>query len=240
MVPRACVRECELKTIALNLAASEPTGVRSWQDGDIFRESNCDLPTTDIVDALGWLKTTLSFKVAPADDVDFSGTINFTGAVVFDETTGLIPVEFNTGILINALGLEVTSGGITCSAGNISLQGGELTYSSTVSSGTVHRVTTGTDAALTITAAADEYRCPQLTANRVWTVDNTPAPTTGRRLRVSRPRTADAFTLTIQREDTTTLCVFASMASGYVDLIYFGGQWVVSGHHGGSSVNTDV
>ena len=115
-----------MKTLGLNTSAPEPTGIRAWQDGDVFRESNHDLIAQDIADALGWAKGAIQVRIAPADDITFTGTneftgaVSFTGAVVFDDVANA-PTEFATGILVSALGLSVAAGGFAVASGSPSM-----------------------------------------------------------------------------------------------------------------------
>lgn len=82
----------------------------------------------------------------------------------------------------------------------------------------------------------DGYRVPAITANRTYTFSAT-APTNNLRkvVRITRIRTADAFTATIKRNGGTTLAVIDASAAGWVELEYAGTDWVVSSWGGSVS-----
>ncbi len=224
-----------MKTVSIDTGAVWGSGVRSWQDGDVLRESNMDLIIDDITDRLGYLKA--REVELEADKAGAASDMVWSGSHIFNKA--LTPVEFAQGLLVSALGVEVTGGGVAVSNGNITVGGGILTFSNAVGSGQVYRTATGSDAAFTIDATYDEWRVPQLTSSRIWTVDSTPAPNNGRRLRVTKVRN-DAFTLTLRREDATTIAVLDSGVIGCVELVYMG-SWKVSFFGPGvSGVNTDI
>lgn len=223
------------KTVTINLAAPWSAGVSMPQDGDIFRESNLDVWLGSYADRIGYLKT--REVELEADKAGAASDMVWSGSHIFNKA--LTPVEFAQGLLVSALGVEVTGGGVAVSNGNITVGGGLLTFSNAVGSGQVYRTSTGSDAAFTIDATYDEWRVPQLTSSRIWTVDSTPAPNNGRRLRVTKVRN-DAFTLTLRREDATTIAVLDSGVIGCVELVYMG-SWKVSFFGPGvSGVNTDI
>ena len=203
-----------MKTITINTAAVWSGGVSSWQDGDIFRESFTDTWTTSIADRIGYLKAQSDVTVKLTGSQTVAGDKTLSGITTFD-------------------GQVVANNFVTFHD--------TLQFDANADAGIRYRFANGTDAAQNLTTAYDAYRVPGIGANRVWTVMNTPTPPTGRRLRVTRSRTADAFSLTLQREDTTTLAVFAASQQGWVELVYTSGGWKVEAWGGTvSSVNTDV
>ena len=206
-----------MKNVTINTAAAWVTTVRTFQDGDVFRESNIDLAAGDVADRLGYLKNALDAKAGLAADN------TFTGANTFDDS-------------INVDGDVIASGALE--GGNATLTGAlavgaDLSFSSSSSAGVKSRYMTGAVAADTITAAYDHVRVPTLTASRVWTVEDDPAPRDGATIEFYRPG-SDAFTLTIRRETAlggvTTLGVLNSAAPGtWLKILFKSGHWVVAG-----------
>ena len=78
------------------------------------------------------------------------------------------------------------------------------------------------------------FRVPTITANRSYTFSATNTPVGGfrKRVRIVRMRTADAFTVTVKRSDTSTIGVISASAQGWIDLEYNGSNWVVGGWGG--------
>lgn len=113
-------------------------------------------------------------------------------------------------------------------------------------SGVIYRGFTGPDSDTSIDGKYDTYRVPTLTANREWSliaISGIQASTARRRIRVTRPRTADAFTLTLKR-GATTLGVIPASQAGWIEFEYVAGGgvgWAVSAWSSNiTSLNTDV
>lgn len=107
-----------------------------------------------------------------------------------------------------------------------------------------HRTDTPTDADVSIADDISEYRVPAITANRTYTFSATAqsGSTSRRRVRVTRMRTADAFTVTVKRNDGTTIGVISASAAGWIEFCCPPGtdDWVVSAFGGTvTSLSTD-
>lgn len=206
-----------MKTTAIDTAAVWGANLSTWQNGDTFNEANADTVVDTIGDRLGYLKTALDAKAG-------TGTANtFTEAQEIDDALTVNGDAFFLGAV--ETGAIVTSGSVTVN--------GALEFDASSSDGVVTRYMTGSDAAATITAAYDEVRVPTLTANRIWTVEDDPAPRDGARIRFYRASNLDAYTLTIRRETAvsgvTTLGVLNASAVTWLEICFQSGRWVVSG-----------
>ncbi len=127
-----------MKNLTISLVASWLGTIRTFQDGDIFRESNIDLHSGDVADRLGYLKTALDGKVALA------GNNTYTGDQIFSPAT-LTPTLFNEGIQFRDDG-----SGAAVRAG-IYVREGVLP-----------------DTNGTVISSADTFRVPAITANRTY------------------------------------------------------------------------
>lgn len=219
-----------MKTIAINLAAAWAATISSFQDGDVFRESQIDISMGTVADRLGYLKNAVDGKVAAGDNVTWTGTHNFSNTTV----------TITNGTWQGAGAPDLLFSGSTLEIGSVSVDG-EIGINTAAGSGIISRFIAGNDAAATINDAYDEYRIPTLSGNRVWTMGHTAGnvPRDGARVLVSRSA-AGANSLTLQREDTTTLAVIPAAAAGWVELL-FTTKWIVSRCSANcTSVNGDV
>lgn len=222
-----------MKSYTIDLAAAWAASLQTWQDGDVFRETNTDIVIDAIADRLGYLKTQSDTFVAVGDDpVVWTGEHSFNGGTTTLGTTVIDELNVSSGGTLTGTWIGV--GSMTFgSTNNITFVG--------EGGGVLGRRSEGSDAATTFTTAADVVSVPQLTANRVYTARSTgPVPPFGARIRVYRARTADAFTVEIQREGGTSLATISASAQGWVDL-FFTTKWIVVGFGGTvTAVNTDV
>ncbi len=201
-----------MKNVSINLAAAWDTFIRSFQDGNIFRESNIDLATGDIADRLGYLKN-------KADLAGYlAGTNVWTAANEFQSTvtvTGGNDVDLTDAVL---------------QAGNSNFAG-EAEFDDVVhmQGGVAFNLTTLADANATLAASTYEHRVPTLTANRVYTLPATTGLNDGHKILMARLRTADAFTATLQDPTgPTTLGIVSASTAGYIVATKKGSSWVVS------------
>lgn len=74
-----------MKNLTISLVAAWVATIRTFQDGDIFRESQIDLYSGDIADRLGWLKT---------NKADLSAANTWTATQTFSPS-GLVAAIFN-------------------------------------------------------------------------------------------------------------------------------------------------
>ncbi len=215
-----------MKNVTINTAAAWAGTFRSYQDGDIFRESNIDLSAGDLADRLGYLKATVDGKPGLADNNTWTGTQTFNNVVTF---TGTVQQTGNPDFQLSGSPLEI--GNIVCD--------GDISFPADDDSGVSRRIVTGSDANATIDAAADEIRVPTLTANRTWTF-NAVGPRPGALVRIIRNSNLDAFTLTVKRGDGTTIAVFAASTATFAEFSYTS-KWVTGATGSGISAyaNTD-
>jgi hypothetical protein len=100
----------------------------------------------------------------------------------------------------------------------------------------------------TIDGKYDFFRVPTTTGNRIYSVDGISGSFNGsyaRRIRISRPRSADAHTVEIKRSGGATLGIMPASASSWLDIIYTGGgtgnAWKVDAAASNvTSLNTDL
>lgn len=193
-----------MKNVTINTAAAWAGTFRSYQDGDIFRESNIDLSAGDLADRFGYLKTAVDAKP------DLSDTNTWTGRQTIDLSAGGGGSPYLTALQVI----------------------GEMYFSTNVShnanSGLLMREYALADSSTSLYPVAETFIVPQLTGNRVYTFNVAPAGNFGRRIRIVRRRTADAFTATIA-SGTGTLAIISASNAGWVDIEQSsaGGDWRV-------------
>lgn len=198
-----------MKSYTIDTAAAWSGSITTWQDGDVFRETNTDAVTDSIGDRLGYLKTKADGAAyLAAASQTFSGVATWAGA--------------SSGVVVSGdLGLTVGTfdvGGTATFSDVVDFNAGPVTFASApvFNGGLKADYSTLSDADTTIgTPTKFEYRVPTLTANRSYGLDGTANTlaiisassqgwvelvhsTTKQRVRVVRMRTADAFTVTVK------------------------------------------
>lgn len=212
-----------MKNVAINTGASWGTSFRSFQDGDIFRESNIDLQAGDIADRLGYLKA----QVDGAGKL--AGDNTWTGSQTFDTGTSS-PKTF-----------QITGDGdfkverIQVATGN---DGGSWTASTFVVKSGVEAIfeciphlfaglsvepATVADANATLSSVL-VHRVPQLTSNRVYTL---PSGVVGQLSLLKRTRTSDAYTATLNDGGGAIGQISASAAGWLLAMCNGGTDWVI-------------
>lgn len=216
-----------MKDLALNLLANWANTLRSWVDGDVFRESNIDLYTGSIGDRLGWLKTAVEARVKLAGNNNIQGTQVFsTGSVTF-----AVPVTGVSGLTINGgatslLGTTVTSLTIPNGRGGIK-----------------NRILTLADANTTLVEVNhDQYRIPENVDARIYTfTDN--ADYDGRTVTIVRPRATDNFSVRIKRSGDAGNNLFQLPANtaGWCMITCDAGVWKIGPwSHSASGIDPNV
>ncbi len=193
-----------MKNVTINTAAAWAGTFRSYQDGDIFRESNIDLSAGDLADRLGYLKATVDAK-PDLDDANVWTEPQTIDGSVFSGSAYLVAQHVI----------------------------GEVTFAESPDvdayhSGVLHRELVLGDSSSSHYPTDDTFVVPQLTGNRVYTFNTVPVGNAGRRIRIARRRTADAFTVTIA-SGTGTLAIISASNAGWVDIEQSsaGGDWRV-------------
>lgn len=216
-----------MKTVSLNLAASAPTGISSFQDGDIFRESNIDLQAASLADALGWLKAQALAAGYLANDQTWTGSNEFDtgtggGAKTISVTgDGDFVLENGGGLRV---GTGAPDGGSWVASAFTTNQdcdaefGGVLSFLARL----VASQDTVGDAPSTLSHLLI-HRVPQLTANRVYTL---PSGAAGQLSLIKRTRTADAFTVTLADGGGNIGVISASNAGWMLAMCTGGTSWV--------------
>lgn len=198
-----------MKSYTIDTAAAWSGSITTWQDGDVFRETNTDAVTDSIADRLGYLKTKADGAAyLAAASQTFSGLATWSGA-----SAGLV-VSGDFGLTTGLL----TVGGQAIFSDEVQFNAGPVTFSSApeLNGGIKADYASLADADSTIgTPAKFEYRVPTLTANRAYGLDSTTNilaiisasaqgwvelvhSTTKQRVRIVRMRTSDAFTVTVR------------------------------------------
>jgi hypothetical protein len=195
-----------MKTVSISLVAAWAATLRWFQDGDVFRESQLDLMMGDVADRLGTLKTLVDGKATLAANNSWSGNQTFDGDV---SCTGGFAAT------------TVDCSGISCTGGT--------SFPNDPVAGVERRILLGSDAPMNITAAYDQVRIPVLSANRVYTLKHTGvnAPREGAKIEIVRNGNGDAFTLTVKREDATTIGIFIASTAAHATYTFHGGKWLV-------------
>lgn len=194
-----------MKNYTINTAAAWVATLSTWQDGDVFRETNTDTVTVSIGNHLGYLKTAVDGKPDLTSNNTWVGNQEFDGDVT--------------------CGGDFTAGTVDCSGVSCS---GAVSFSGTADAGVERRILMGSDAAATIIAGYDQIRIPILTANRVYTLsESAPVPRTGAKLEIIRNANSDAFTLTVHRAGGTTIGIFPASAANHMTVTWSGSKWLV-------------
>lgn len=198
-----------MKTATIDTAALWAGTISTFQDGDIFRETNIDTMVDSIGDRLGYLKAKADAAAYVAADNTFTGNNTFTTASGGDDLTvgGDGELIVNVGATMNGA-MNIASAAFT---GRIEI-GAEFNSAPNVLA----------DAAATCSAVLFQ-RVPTLTANRVYTL---PAGSAGDLALMTRSGT-EAFTATLQDPTgSTTVGVVSSGASGWILAQKRGSNWV--------------
>lgn len=213
-----------MKTVSLNLAASAPTGISSFQDGDIFRESIIDLQAASLADALGWLKAQALAAGYLAADQTWTGSNTFaTGTGGGTKTIAITgDGDFNVERIRVATG---TDGGAWDASTFVVKGAVEATFECVplFAAGLAAESETVADAAASLTGVLI-HRVPQLTANRVYTL---PSGAPGQLALIKRTRTADAFTVTLNDGGGAIAQISASAAGWILAMCTTTTTWVV-------------
>mgnify|MGYP000031138403 CR=1 FL=1 len=188
-----------MKSYTIDTAAAWVGTIQTWQDGDVFRESNLDLMADSIADRLGYLKT-------KADGAAYlaAASQTFTGLQTISGVAGGVNITGDVGLSVTQTASFLSDIDVTGTA-----------ICNVVAAQTELRLPIATlpDANATISCFG-RNRVPQLTANRSYTLPGGGVATlavisvsaagwvefqdsNGNCLRVTRSRTADAFTVTI-------------------------------------------
>lgn len=199
---------------------------RSFVDGDIFRESNIDLNAGDLADRLAYLKD-------KADAAGYLATANaWTGENTFTTEASVTDfiVDGDGEMTVNASAQFNAAANF---ASEVATSGG-LLLSGYLAAG----IETLADAPATLSNVL-VHRVPTLTANRVYTL---PTGTDGQLALFIRPRTADAYTATLQNPAATTMGVISASNSGWILCVKKPASvWVVAAYGGTvTSVDTTV
>lgn len=200
-----------MKNLTINLAAAWDTFISTFQDGDVFRESQIDISMGTIANRLGWLKTALEAKPDLADNN------NWTGVNTFVPSSGNLSLILYREVAFIATGVSPTEA---------------------ARSGLMRRTRTLPDASGTEAPDADTLVVPVLTTNnKTYTIGNHTG-NDGRTIRVFRPGPNNTFSATLRDSAGTTICVFpadASDAMAWVDIEFSAlksPMWLPRGHGG--------
>lgn len=191
-----------MKSLTISLAAAWAATIQSFVDGDVFRESNIDLQIASIGDRLGYLKTK-----ADAAGYLAAAAQTWTGLQTVSGAAGGIAISGDQGLVLSGggtlqCGVDAEFTGPVACQDTIDINGALYLPNATLA-----------DANATI-ATYGLNRVPQLTANRSYTMPGGGGSTlavisasaagwvelqdaNGAVIRITRSRTADAFTVTI-------------------------------------------
>lgn len=215
-----------MKNVTINTAAAWSGTFRSYQDGDIFRESNIDLQAGDLADRLGYLKAQVDGAATEA------GNNTFTGVNAFNLDAGDLTITGASDLVITS-GFQVNA----ASAFNAPVTCNDIIE---VAAGIGLAHETLADAADTIAATTTHARVPALTASRIYTLPAAAGCAPGHTVILERVRTADAFTATLQDPTgPTTLGVISASNAGWIMAVLRGSSWRL-GAWGGTVTSLDT
>lgn len=196
-----------MKNFLINITAIWATTLSTWQDGDIFRETQTDLVISDIGDRLGYLKTALDLKP------DLSDTQTWTGLNTFHPSTGLPGIKVYKELTFPDPATELAAA---------------------LTAGIIHRERAMANADGIEAPNAEVLVVPAINANRLYTIGSY-GGNDGKRVRVRRPRTGDAFTVTLQDAGSNAICVIPASQHAWVDIEYRAAKtpvWGIVGYGG--------
>lgn len=212
-----------MKSLVINLLAGWVGTVRSFIDGDIFRETNIDLSMGDVADRLGYLKTKAdgSVQLATANAITgnntHAGTETFNGQATFNSTSSFNDdASFNSSVDVSA---TLNSNTLAQFQGELRLVGAFANLNGVV------RFVPETLANADSVIGANTFfaRVPQITVNRIYTLPA--AIGDGQIVVLSRVRTADAFSVTLNTPAAVTVGVIPASQAGWLVAEYQGGVW---------------
>lgn len=188
-----------MKTATIDTAALWAGTISTWQDGDIFRETNTDTVTDSIADRLGYLKTKADAAGYIAAANTWTGENTFT--TVASVTDFVVGGDGDMTVAAAATFNSTATFNSEVSAANVLLTGVVGPSYETLA-----------DSAASLSNVL-VHRVPTLTANRVYTL---PAGSDYQLALIVRNRTADAFTATLQTSTPTTLGVISASSAGWI------------------------
>lgn len=180
-----------MKSVAITVAAWVAS-FSTWQDGDVFRESQIDIISGEMADRFGYLKNALDGKAS------LSGTNTWTAMQTIQPSDGGAPIGLR---LYRELHFVSTA-----------TSPGEATRA-----GLHHRKVILPDVDGTYAPDGDTFIVPQTGGNRIYRFGPN-GGNDGRRIRIVRPRVGDAQTVTVQDSGSNTIAVFPSGAAGWIDI----------------------
>lgn len=217
-----------MKNLAISLLASWGSSIRTFVDGDIFRESNIDLMEGDIADRLGYLKA--QFALTPT----LAGSNALTG--LWTWAAGVAPgivVLGDAGVTTTDLdvkGFGTFENQVTFTAASVlEIEG---THQTDTTATMLEQTATLADANITVPSTGNRFRAPIMaTADRVYTL---PTPiAAGRTLRIEKMHN-DSHKLTVKNASAGTMCDINVTAAGvgWVEVRDSSTGWVVSAFGG--------
>lgn len=212
-----------MKNVTINTAASWGASFRSFQDGDIFRESNIDLQAGDLADRLGYLKAQSDASGKLAADQTWTGSNTFNTGTGTPKTIAITgDGDFNVERIRVATG---TDGGSWDASTFIVKSAVEATFECIplLFAGLAAESASVADASASLSSVLI-HRVPALTANRVYTL---PSGAAGQLAFIKRTRTADAFTVSLNDGGGTIAQISASAAGWVLAMCTTTTTWVV-------------
>jgi hypothetical protein len=209
-----------MKTLVINLAAVWAATISTFQDGDVFRESNIDTSMGTIADRLGALKTLVDGKAGLATANTWTNNNEFNTDSGTFQVTGSGDAEFSTPVFANA---TLSVFGVATFSDEALIEGGVALGIQALA-----------NANETIDATAFHARVPStINAARTYTLPATTGLADGHSVNVERVDTT-ANIVTIQDPTgPTTVGQLSGGAAGWIEFIKRGSAWRV-GRFGGA------
>lgn len=221
-----------MKTLSIANVAWVAT-IRSFVDGDIFRETNIDLSMGDVADRLGYLKATVDSKGGLATDNTWTqGNIFDSGG----DTSAEFIVDGDADAILQGAGGFIVNRNASFT--------GDVAFSEvlTITGGISLAPVTLADAAAVLDATKFHHRVPTLNASRNYSCPPTASVGDGHTLRIEKLTTAATHEAIIKDADTvTTIAILTHTTQGWVEVVKRGSNWRVAAWGGNAaSLSTGV
>jgi hypothetical protein len=205
------------KSLTIDTAAVWAGTITVPTDGDTFQETVTDTYFDSIGDRLGYLKTQVDGAVS------LGGTNTWTGGQTFSGTA-----TFNDDVALNG---TTEANSFTCSSLFVGSAGTFQSESPLTFSGTGALGFRGYSANTTANLSAEYDTCSvgTIAGNITLTL---PAGFAGKRYRVNRNRTTDAFTVTVNNPSAVAMGTISANAAGWLEFERIGANWILIGYGG--------
>lgn len=205
------------KSLTIDTAAVWAGTLTVPADGDTWQETQTDIYWGTIGARLGYLKAGLDGVVTLGGFNTWTSGNTFTSVVQFDDDVLLY--GSTEALALSCSSFAVGSGGTFNSET-------PLTFA-----GTASVAFRGYSVNTTVNLSAEYDTCSvgTIAGNIVLTL---PAGFAGKRYRITRNRTADAFTVTVNNPSAVAMGTISANAAGWLEFERIGANWILIGYGG--------